>query len=141
MQYIVREAAIVSLNSQALKHLAWPRWRINMVGNFEDLQNSSNINIDATWKRFGAFSTGAQSVATEIADYSKRSFENGTKVIETLCSVRSIDKAIEVQTEYAKNAYGDYTAQLITLGRLYADMAREACKPVEDHMAKMSFTK
>ena len=112
-----------------------------MVGNFEDVQNLSNTNIDATWKRFGALSTGAQSMATEMADYSKRSFENGTKVIERLCSVRSIDKAIEVQTEYAKNAYEDYTAQFMTLGRLYADIAKEAWKPFEHDMAKMSSTK
>jgi hypothetical protein len=36
------------------------------------------------------------------------SFEHGTKTMENLLGVKSLDKAIEVQTEYAKTAYEGY---------------------------------
>jgi hypothetical protein len=55
---------------------------------------------------------------SEIADYSKRSFENGTKTLENLLGVRSLDKAIEVQTEYARTAYEDYVTYTRKLGEL-----------------------
>ena len=40
-----------------------------------------------------------QAIVTEITDYSKRSFENGIKTMESLLGVKSLDKAIEVQSE------------------------------------------
>ena len=58
--------------------------------------------MDATMKSFGMLSKTTQAIATEVADYSKKSFEDGTKVMEKLLGVKSIDKAIEIQTDYAK---------------------------------------
>ena len=48
-----------------------------MLGNFEDVQKMSKTNIEATTKVFGTLSKTTQAIATEMADYSKRSFENG----------------------------------------------------------------
>jgi len=45
--------------------------------------------------------------------------------------VKSLDKAIEVQSEYAKTAYEDYTAQVTKLGQLYSELAKEAFRPYE----------
>jgi hypothetical protein len=88
-------------------------------------------NIDAMTKSFGVMPKCVQAIAAEIADYSKRSFENGAKAMQNLLAVKSLDKAIEVQSEYAKTAYEDYTAQLTKLGTLYSDLAKEAFKPYE----------
>jgi len=71
-----------------------------------------------------------------MAGYSKRSFDNSTKAIEKLFGVKSLDKAIEVHSEYAKTIFEDYTAQVTKLGQLYADLAKEAFKPYEGLMAK-----
>jgi hypothetical protein len=102
-----------------------------MLGNFEDVQKISKTSIEATTKAFGALSKTSQAIATEMADYSKRAFENNTKAMEKLFGVKSLDKAIEVQSEYAKSMLEDYTAQVQKLGQLYADMAKEAFKPFE----------
>jgi len=72
-----------------------------------------------------------QAIATEIADYSKRSFENGAKTMENLLGVKSLDKAIEVQSEYAKAAYEGYVAHASKLGQLYTNLAKEAFNPYE----------
>jgi hypothetical protein len=45
--------------------------------------------------------------------------------------VKSLDKAIEVQSEYAKAIYEDYTAEVTKLGALYADLAKEVFRPYE----------
>jgi hypothetical protein len=102
-----------------------------MLGNYDDVKKLSTYNIDATLKSFGALSRGTQAIATEIADYSRRSFENGSKAIEKLLGVKSLDKAIEVQSEYAKAIYEDYTAEVTKLGALYADLAKEFFRPYE----------
>jgi hypothetical protein len=107
-----------------------------MNKNFDDMQKVSKDGFDATMKSFGAFSKTSQAIATEVADYSKKSFEDGTKVMEKLLGARSLDKVIEIQTDYAKTAYEGFVAQATKIGELYADFAKEAYRPFESYAAK-----
>lgn len=107
-----------------------------MVKNLEDLQAVAKDNVDATMKSFGALSKSGQAIAVEIADYSKKSFEQGTATIEKLFGIKSFDKALEVQTDYAKSAYEGFVAEATKLGELYADFAKEAYKPFETALAR-----
>ncbi len=107
-----------------------------MIKNIEDVQKLSKDNMDATMKSFGMLSKATQAIATEVADYSKKSFEDGTKVMEKLLGAKSIDKAIEIQTDYAKTAYEGFVAQATKIGELYADLAKETYKPFEAYVAK-----
>jgi hypothetical protein len=105
--------------------------RTTMLGTYDDVQKLSTYNIGAALKSFGALSRGTQAIATEITDYSRRSFENGSKAMEKLLGVKSLDKAIEVQSEYARAIYEDYTAEVTKLGALYTDLAKEVFRPYE----------
>jgi hypothetical protein len=107
-----------------------------MVKNFEDLQAVGKENVDATLKSFGALSKSGQAIAVELADYSKKSFQDGSAALEKLFGVKSLDKAIEVQTEYAKTAYEGFVAEATKLGELYSDLAKEAYKPFEGIYAR-----
>jgi hypothetical protein len=105
-----------------------------MFKNLEDMQKLSKDNMDATMKSFGAMSKATQTMAAELADYSKKSFEDGTKVMEKLLGAKSLDKAIEIQTDYAKTAYEGFVAQATKMGELYVDFAKETYKPFEVYM-------
>ena len=107
-----------------------------MVKNFEDLQQVSKENVDITMKSMGAASKSAQAIATEIADYSKKSFEESSAALEKLFGVKSVEKAIELQTAYAKTAYEGFVAEATKIGEMYAAMAKESYKPFETMMAK-----
>jgi len=69
-----------------------------MVKNFEDLQQVGKDNVDLTLKAVGALSKSTQAIAVEVADYSKKAFEDGTAALEKLFGVKSLEKAIEVQS-------------------------------------------
>ena len=97
--------------------------------------------MDATMKSFGMLSKATQAIATEFADYSKKNFEDGSKVMEKLLGAKSFDKAMEIQTEYAKSAYEGFVAQATKMGELYADFAKEAYKPFEAYVAKAAPSK
>jgi hypothetical protein len=120
--------------------MAPPRWRAGkgktMVKNFEDLQSVGKENVDATLKSFGALTKGAQAIAVEVADYSKKSFEDGSAALEKMFGVKSIDKVFEVQTEFAKTAYEGFVAKASKISELYADLAKESYKPFEAMLAK-----
>ena len=107
-----------------------------MVKSFEDLQAVGKENVDATLKSFGALSKSGQAIAVELADYSKKAFQDGSAALEKLFGTKSLDKAIEVQTEYAKTAYEGFVAEATKIGELYADLAKETYKPFEGFLAR-----
>src|SRR6266446_6807965 len=108
-----------------------------MVRNIDDVQKFGKDNMDATLKSFGAFSKSAQAIAVELADYSKKVFEQSTAATEKLIGSKSVEKAIEVQSDYVKSSYEGFVAEATKLGELYADLAKEAYKPFEGHFGKV----
>ena len=107
-----------------------------MIKTFEDLQQVGKENVETTLKSFGALSRTTQAIASEVADYSKKAFEDGNALLEKLFGVKSFDKAIEVQSDYAKAAYEGFVAKASRIGELYADLAKETYKPYETLLAK-----
>lgn len=107
-----------------------------MIKTFEDLQQAGKENVDTALKSMGVLSKSAQAIGVEMADYSKKAFEDGSAALEKMFGVKSFDKAIEVQTEYAKNAYEEFMARASKIGELYADLAKETYKPFESMMGK-----
>jgi hypothetical protein len=43
--------------------------------------------------------------------------------VEKLCGAKSLENAIEVQTEFAKTAYETFVTESQTIGELYGDLA------------------
>ena len=107
-----------------------------MLKNFDDMQKYSKEQVDSTMKAWGQVSKGVQAIAAETADYSKKSFEEGSAALEKLFGAKSLEKAIEIQTAYAKSAYEGFVAQATKLGELYAELAKESYKPFETFVAK-----
>ena len=107
-----------------------------MLKNFEDFQKLGKENVDTCMKQFGTVSKGWQAIATEVADYSKKSFEHGTTTLESLLGAKSLEKAIEIQTDYAKSAYEGFVAEATKISELYAELYKDAYKSFESVAAK-----
>lgn len=107
-----------------------------MYDNLETLQKIGKENVDVALKSFGVASKGLQAIATEVADFQKKSFEEGTAALEKLFGAKTLDKAIEAQTEYYKTAYEGFVSKATKIGELYADLAKESYKPLEGAIAK-----
>ncbi len=107
-----------------------------MIEKFEEFQKLSKDNAELAAKSFASFQKSAQAIAVEVADYSKKSFEEGSAAFEQLLGAKSLDKAIEVQTTYFKSAYEAFVAEATKLGTLYTDVAKDAYKPFESSFAK-----
>ena len=106
-----------------------------------DIQKFGKDNVDAALKSLGAVSKGVQAIAVETADFAKKSFEQGTATLEKLLGVKSLDKAIEIQTDYLKHAYEGFVAQATRMGELYVNLAKDAVKPFEGMVAKTAIAK
>ena len=102
-----------------------------MIKNIDDLQKLGQTNVEGYMKGFGEWNKGWQTLAAEVTDYSKRSFEDGTAAFEKLLTAKSLEQAMEIQTSYAKRAYDEYMAQMTKISTLYTDIAKDAYKPFE----------
>jgi phasin family protein len=105
---------------------------------FEDVQVMGKEGFDAYVASATAMTKGFQAIAQESADYSKRSFERGTAALEQVMAAKSLDKAIEVQQGFAKEAYENLVGQWNKIGEMYMAAAKEAYKPFESQVAQFS---
>lgn len=104
--------------------------------NFEDANKKSKENMDTMLKSYAAMTKAFQAIATEAADYSKKSFEDSIAHMERISSVKSVEAAFELQTGYVKSAYEGYIAEATKIGEMYADLAKDTYKPYEAPVAK-----
>lgn len=107
-----------------------------MMQSFDQAGKFGKEYMDTGLKSFASLSKNMQAITVEATEYSKKAFETSSAAMEKLASAKSMDKAFEVQTDYAKQAYEGFVAQATRMGELYADMAKEAYKPFESVVAK-----
>jgi hypothetical protein len=102
----------------------------------EEFQRAGKDGFDASVRSLGEWNKGFQAIAATVADYSKKSFEDGTRAFEQLVGVKSVEQAWEIQSQYAKKAFDAYVAHASKLSEMYVDLARNAYRPVEQATAK-----
>jgi hypothetical protein len=107
-----------------------------MLKGFEEFQKVGKDGFDATVRSFGEMNKGFQAIAAEVTDYSKKAFEDSTRAFEQLMGAKSIEQAVEIQSNYAKKTYDAYVAEMSKLGEMYAGLAKDAYKPVEAALGK-----
>jgi hypothetical protein len=114
----------------------------NETQNNSNRNNSHQLNgeklLDTGAALASTFPSGFQAIATAYGDYTKKSFEDTKSYVEKLSGVRSLDKAIEIQTEFAKTAYETFVSESQKIGALYADLAKQS--PVGGFLARMTPT-
>src|SRR2546426_10089071 len=108
-----------------------------MVRNIDEMQKLGKDNMDATLKSFGALSKSLQAITVEIADFSKKVFEQSTAATEKLMGAKSLEKALEVQTDDANSSYETFLAAATKLGERYIDHVKVCYKPCECRFGKV----
>lgn len=96
---------------------------------FETVQKISQDSFGAALKAFDVASAGTKAIVVETADYAKKSFDQSASTFEKLVGVKSIGKAIEIQTNFAKSAYEGFVAQSTKTGELYTKLAQDSLAP------------
>ena len=60
------------------------------------------------------------------------------RFVEKLSGVKSLDKALEAQTEFARSSYETFVAETQKIAGLYTDLAKQTFKPYEGLVAKFT---
>jgi hypothetical protein len=104
---------------------------------FEDFQNFSKQQLEPLTVASTTWTKGMQDLAAESTDYAKKAFASGSAVCEKLLGARGVEAAIQIQSEYVKQAYEGFVAQASKVSELYAKVASDALKPVTSAYANL----
>jgi phasin family protein len=101
-----------------------------------EYQKAAETGFEATSRSFGEASKGFQALAAEMIEYSKAAFDDAIRTWGQLISVRSLEQAVQIQSDCAKRVYENHMAEMKKLGEMCTSMVRDASKPVEDASRK-----
>ena len=104
--------------------------------NFDEASQKSKETMDAMLKNYAAVTKGFQAIATEAADFSKKSFEESVAHAEKLAGVKSVEAAVELQTSFVKSSFEKFVAEANKMSEMYMTVAKTAYAPYETAMGK-----
>ena len=113
-------------------------WEKDSMIKIEDIQNYGKEHLESVAASTSNLQSGVQAIATAYGDYAKKSFEDTKSFVEKLSGVKSLDKAVEAQTEFARSSYETFVAESQKIAGLYTDLAKQTFKPYEGLVAKFT---
>jgi hypothetical protein len=109
-----------------------------MLFKVEDIQSYGKEQYETAVATATGFQNGLSAIATAYGDYTKKSYEDTKSFVEKLSGVKSLDKALEAQSEFAKTSYETFMADAQKIAGLYGDLAKQAFKPLEGIVSKFT---
>jgi 3-oxoacyl-ACP reductase-like protein len=79
-----------------------------------------------------------QTIANAYGDYTRKSLEETRSFVEKLTGVRSLDKAMDVQSDFAIRTYDTFVAESQRIRALHRELARQTFRPLEELFARAS---
>src|SRR5215469_7605728 len=102
-----------------------------MINNLETYQKLGQQNVDKALKIFGEWNKGWRTISVEMTDFTRRSFEDGAATVEKLLRAKSLDQAVEIQSDFAKRTFDGYFHELSNVGGIYAQLLKDSYEPIE----------
>jgi len=104
----------------------------------EDIQGYGKEHMESVTASANNLQSGVQAIATAYGDYAKKSFEDTKSYVEKLSGVKSLDKVLEVQTEFVRSAYETFVAESQKIASLYSDCAKQTFQPYQGLVSKFT---
>ena len=104
----------------------------------EDFQSYGKEQFEQCVASATSVQHGLQAIASAYGDYTKKSFEDTKSFVEKLSGVKSLDKAMEAQTDFARSSYETFVAESQKIAGLYTDLAKQTFKPYEGLVSKFN---
>ena len=105
-----------------------------MIMNVENMQKFGKAQIDAVTASSAAMTKGMQDISTETTSFSKAFFELSSSAARELLGVKSVDKAMEIQMTFVKQAHEGLAAQTTKVIKMYKGMAHDVAKPFQENL-------
>ena len=79
-----------------------------------------------------------QTIAAAYGDFTRKSLEETRCFVEKLSGAGSLDKAMQLQTEFARQAYKTFVEEAQKIRGLHSELAKQSLEPLKDLVNKTS---
>jgi hypothetical protein len=82
-----------------------------------------------------------QTIANAYSDFARKSIEQTSSYFEQLARVRSLNKALELQTEFAKQTYETFVAESRKIHELHSELTMQRLRNLEGFVTRLKPTR
>jgi hypothetical protein len=103
-----------------------------------DTRPSLETTRTAPAESAGTALVNIRAIAEAYGNYSRTSFEQAASFFEKLAGARSLGRALELQVEFAREAYETFVAESCKLRALHSEFTRQRFRHLEDLMTRLT---
>jgi phasin family protein len=104
---------------------------------FDHLATFNRHNIEAFIRSANVAAKGFELINTEILTFSRQALEDSVAATKAVMSSKSLQEAVEVQSDFAKTAFDTYVGQVSKMGDIVQTVTRGAFEPFNDRVKAM----
>jgi phasin family protein len=102
------------------------------LGSLGDINAQGKRNLEAVVESVTAATRGAETLGAQAMAFSKKSFEDGVAVAQSLGSAKSIQEVVEIQTTWAKTALETYLGEINRWSDTVSASVKDSLKPLNE---------
>jgi phasin family protein len=104
------------------------------VGALDEVNAASKRNLEAVVESVTAATRGAEALGAQALAYSKKSWEDGVAAAQSLGTAKSVQEAVEIQTNWAKSALETYLAEVNRWSDTVSASVKDSMKPLNERV-------
>ncbi len=94
--------------------------------NFDEMNKYNKDAMETMVKSYAVATKTLHSIADEVADFSKKSFEANMAHVEQLMSAKNAEAAVEMQTAYAQSSMEGLISKVSRIGEMVTNLTKES---------------
>jgi phasin family protein len=117
-----------SLSADAQKSLGENIEKLS--GRLQRVSSFNQQNLEAFTKSSEIAAKALQGIGSEVAAYTKKSFEERVAAAQDIATARTVSELIEKQASFAQNAFEGWVQQTTRVNELYTAAAKDIAAPI-----------
>jgi len=104
------------------------------VAGLTELNAEGKKNLEAVVASATAAQKGVEALSAQTVAYGKKSWEDGVAAAQSLAQARSVQEALELQTNWAKSAAETYLAEVTRMTEVFTASVKDSFKPINERV-------
>jgi len=107
------------------------------IKGYDQFVSFSKDTAEAVIKSANAAGKGLETINSEVFSYTRKSIEDGIVASKAIMASKSVNEAIQLQSEYSKAAIETYVDELAKFGDLALAITRSAATPLQARVSAL----
>jgi phasin family protein len=101
----------------------------------QGLSSFNQQNLEAFARSSEITAKALESIGSEVADYTKRSYEARVSAVQDISTARTLTELVEKQTSFAQHAFESWAQQAIRMSEIYTSAAKDIAAPLGERVS------